>query len=188
MNTQRKTLIIFIGVIVLCLLILTGSSLLLQKNESAKVATPRPKPTKTEDRVKTVLLAVPSKTDLLVGEEFTVAIMVQTNENLVTGAQLEMQYDPTVIKVTKISSGGFFAQPLEYANKNNATTGEIVYAIGSFDGKKGDGILATLQAEALKKTIGAVEVLTIKPTTLISELNTKQSVLKTAKGAKIVIR
>jgi len=128
------------------------------------------------------------KQEYAVGEAVPIDIIITTGSNAVTGVQLEMEYDPTLIAVDTITEGTFFAKPIVIANKNDKTKGQIVFAVGSFDGKTGNGAVATLTARALKKTNGRVEGLTVKPTSLVTELNNKTSVLRAVKGVYIVIR
>ncbi len=139
-------------------------------------------------RAYTSLVASVDKDSVSVGDNFIITININTGGNLVTGAQLELGYDPTLLAIDTVTRGDFFTSPLEIANKNDKEKGQIIYAVGSLSEKKGAGIIATVSAQALKTTKGKIEVLTIKPTTIITEINNKQSVLKESKGAELVIR
>lgn len=191
-EAARKPIVLFIAVLVLCFILLAMLSTFLQKGDKAREAksTPTTTPLQLQKgaNATATLLAVSTKSQVSQGEEFSINIIIQTGENIVTGVQAEIQYDSSVLSITKIAPGDFFAKPLELANKNDSAKGEIIYAVGSFDGVKGGGVIAKITAKALKKTNGSVEVLTIKPTTLISAFDAKQSVLKEGRGASLVIR
>lgn len=187
-----KSVPFFIGIIIASLVLLTGLGVLTQRlsNQSAQVSAPsrtKSAPTPTPKRAFTNLTATPSKDVVSVGERFTIAVQITTGENNVTGVQLELSYDPEVLQITEVLQGDFFVKPIIYANKNDSTKGTITFAIGSFEGKKGTGTVALLKAVA-RKTSPSIEVLHIKPTTLVTELNNKESVLNERKGATLVIR
>lgn len=181
----RSKLPIMLVVLVLAVL---GLSLFSKRPTDKKPASVAPTPKVVQERAYTSLAAFASKPQVTSGETFSITIAMSTRENLVTGAQLELTYDPSVITVTSISSGNFFAKPVEYAKKIDSAKGEIIYAIGSFEGKKGSGAVAKLEAKARKKTNGLSEVLTIKSSSIITETDNKTSVLKDTKGAYLVIR
>ena len=136
----------------------------------------------------TTLTAYASADTVSVGEEFLIRIDIDSGGNLVTGVQLELTYDPAVIAVETVANAEFFPNPIEYAKKNDKGKGKIIFATGSLDGRKGSGIVARLKAKALRKTKGAAEILTIESTSLVTELGNTKSVLRSVKGASIVIR
>lgn len=188
---MSRSITVFIGLILASLVLLTGLAVLTQRltNQSAQVSAPAKKSMQTPipKRAFTTLTAIPSKEEVSVGENFTIAIQIATGENTVGGVQLELSYDPAILAIGEISQGDFFAKPIIYANKNDSKKGEITYALGSFDGKKGVGTVAIMKAVARKKS-GGLEVLHIKPTTLVTEFNNTESVLNARKGAILVIR
>jgi len=143
-----------------------------------------------QERAFTNLTASSSKNEIAVGETFPITVSIDTGDNLVTIVQLALSYDPTLLTIESVSQGDFFVTPIEYAKKIDKELGEIQYAIGSFEGKKGQGTLATIRVTAKKKTQAnaPVEVLTIKSTSIVAELGSEQSVLKARKGASVVVR
>lgn len=146
------------------------------------------KPISADPRAFTTLAAVASKEQVSTGETFSIDITVDTHENLVLGAELHLDYDPAIIAIDDVTKGDFLQNALVYNNSTNTGEGIIVYALGSPQEKKGTGVLVKLMARAVGKTKGKEEVLTIMPTTLVSEFDNKNSVLKKVKGASIVIR
>lgn len=156
-------------------------------DKAASTRTPITQPTDVPDRAFTTLTAS-SKAEVAVGESFPITISITTGVNLVTIVGLKLSYDPSLVSIENILPGDFLQDPIEYAKENDSEKGEIRYSIGSFEGRKGQGTLATIQARALKKTTGTVEVLTINSTSIVAELGYKKSVLKDTKGASVVIR
>ena len=163
---MNKQMIVLIGVVVASVALLASlPGIVKRSGEGGPKVTPLPTKPQIEQRLFTSLGAFASKSEVAVGETFTITITITTRDNLVNGAQLELSYDPSVISVTEIAPGDFFAKPVEYAKKIDEKAGEITYAAGSFAEKKGTGVVATLEARARKKTDGLSEVLTIKNTT-----------------------
>ena len=181
MNPSRKpVLFLALGIVValVTLLLITSSSQ--RKKEEERIPADR--------RAFTTLSVVASKNQVTVGEQFTIEVRIASGENRINGVQLELQYDPTVIAIENVSEGDFLPKPILLNNANNKAEGFILFALGSIDGKKGNGAVAKLTARAQKRTRGQTELLTIRPTSLITEFDNKNSVLKEVKGATIVIR
>lgn len=184
---RNRPFILIIAVLLVSVVVLALLTTFSKKSKEEK-RTALPTPKVKQEREHTSLAAFASKPEVATGETFSITIAMSTRDNLVTGVQLELSYDPSVITVTAVSPGNFFAKPVEYANKIDPKKGEVTYAIGSFDGKKGSGTVAKIEATARKKTEKLTEIVTIKNTSLVTELNNKTSVLKDMKGAFLVIR
>lgn len=188
---EHKTISLLFILLILSVVFLAMLALVSQYVNNQAVSTRVPvKETVTQERAFTNLSASSAKNEIAVGETFPITVSIDTGDNLVTIVQLELRYDPTLLSVVSVSQGDFFVSPIEYAKKIDPKTGEIQYAIGSFEGKKGQGVLATIQVIARKKTQAnaSIEVLTIKSTSIVAELGSEQSVLKARKGASVVIR
>lgn len=182
---NRKTIIVLVAAVVISVVLLVVMSFL---RRPATRQSLQEMPVQTTKGVGASLLSATSKGEVAVGESFTIAIILQTGDHKVNGAQLEMHYDPQYITITDMVAGDFFVKPLEYVKKNDTTTGEIIYALGSFEEKNGGGMAVKITAKANKKTNGNMEILTIKPSTLVIASDDTKSVLDEAKGASIVIR
>lgn len=178
------------AIIVICIILasLVFLVVLSKRSEKDKKEAPSAPNRSQLKQPATSISAIPQKGEVTVGEKFSVDIKVTTGNNQVTGVQLELSYDPAVIVIDSISEGDFFANPIILANKQDAKKGEIIFAVSSFDGKKGQGTLAKLSARALKKTNGQEQVITIEPSTLVTEIDNAKSVLRTRTGAFLVIR
>lgn len=184
--SQQKPLLILAGVVILSIAILVLITTLSKRAKEAQK--PEVTTVSKEARAQTVLSAVPSKREVRVGETFTIDVVITTGDNLVNGVELYLDYDPSILAIDEVKEGDFFSKPIPLGSSKNTAEGLILFALGSIDGKKGTGTVVKLSARAVGRTSGSVEVLTIKPTTLISGFDSKNSVLKEVKGASIVIR
>ena len=191
-ESARKLTFFFVTVILVSLLCFVIISVLGQKSSQRSAMTTGEKKISTTPTPQVIptamLVAVPSKTQVSVEEAFTIEIRLATYTHAATGVQLELMYDPGVLYVSAITPGGVFSNPLEYANTHDTKRGHILYAVGSFDGKMGEGVIAILTAKAHKGTNGSKEVLSIAPTTLVTAAGVEPSILKERKGATLVVR
>ncbi|MBI2036472.1 hypothetical protein HYT17_02490 [Candidatus Microgenomates bacterium] len=187
---KKLLLLVILGMIasLLALTLLPAKFKTPPKQEQATVRNPVTSTPSKDARAYTSLIATLDKNTVNVGENFTITINIITGNNLVNGVELKLGYDPTLLAIDAVSQGNFFESPLEIANKNDRELGQITYAVGSFSEKEGEGTIATMSARALKTTAGKVEVLVIKPITIVTEINNKTSVLKESKGAELVVR
>lgn len=176
---------LLLSLIVICLVALIGI-VLQNRSQSSPTSTEQVAlaPTIVPSRSFTMLSAVAAKPMVSVGEKFAIDIKMDTNDNLVNGAQLVLHYDPKVLAVDSVKEGTFLPDP--FVIKNEVKNGNILFVLDTLTPQKGSGILATLSVRALSKTSG--EVLTIEPTSLVTEFQYPQSVLKDRKGATLVIR
>lgn len=85
----------------------------------------------------------PQKLTEYEGKVFTVNIVIDSEKEVVA-TDLFLSYDPQVLEIEKIAPGAFFSQPQELSKNIDRTTGEILYAVGSFTPTAGEGILASL--------------------------------------------
>jgi hypothetical protein len=103
-------------------------------------------------------------------------INIDTNDNKVTFAQLEMSYDPKNLTRVDIKPGTFIKNPVII--QKNINNGRIKYWIGiekNQKGIQGKGILATLTFT--KSGANSAEI-NFLPKTSVSAAGTDQSVLK----------
>ena len=88
----------------------------------------------------------------------TVAVMINTQANDVTGVQLEISYDPKALTNVHILSGSMFTDPLLFANKVDTVNGRIslAYAITpSQQAKSGNGTVAIITFNPVKNPVDA---------------------------------
>lgn len=184
---MNKSLILLIGFLGGSLIVLMFLSSVLKSTQKKPLSqTVAPTKTQVSKRAFTTISAVAAKSEVKVGEQFQIAINIATGDNLVQVAQIELGFDPSLLAIENVAQGDFF--PISLANKTDLSKGKIVFAVSSFDGKKGKGTLAFIRARGLKPTKGLAQVLRVEPTTFIGEFKNNDSVLKERIGASLVIR
>lgn len=102
----------------------------------------------------------------------TVNVVADSGTNKVTGVQLELSFDPTLISSVKVGPGTFISDPVELLNKVDLETGRITYVVGvpiGSSGMQGKGVVATIsyteigakgklsEIKFLPKTLVAIE-------------------------------
>lgn len=110
-------------------------------------------PTKQEETA--IPTAAPNaQTKLSISPEFlkltgdspqNIRVMVDTGENSISQAQIEISYDPKALTVTSVSNGSFFSGVQPLVNKIDARRGRIEFAASLSDNQeavKGSGQLA----------------------------------------------
>lgn len=112
-------------------------------------------------------------------------VIVNTNSNKVTAAQLELSYNPQDISVSSVLPGRFFQNPTELLKKIDPVNGRVSYALGVGLGQKGisgQGVVATVVFTKLK-TAGITQI-DFLAKSLVSAEGIAQSVLKSTLGTK----
>lgn len=118
----------------------------------------------------------------------TIDVNVQSGGNVLTATQINIQYDPKAITVTKISPGPFFAKPVIFPQTIDAENGTLSYALGiapTGEGHQGDGTIATI---SYTPTLAAGQtILSFTPESLVTAVGQKASVLKDTQPVTITI-
>lgn len=142
----------------------------------------------------TTLTASPSAGLLSVNDIQTVDILIDTGNNTITTAQIEISYDPKFVNIEKLDAGTFFEQPTILLNDINNESGRIQLALGTITPKKGQGILATLTIRAIAPTKepplgGPAELLFSPKTQVLGESNLNlNSLIKEMTGTSFIIK
>jgi hypothetical protein len=109
---------------------------------------------------------------------YEVDININSGENKVILAQLEMNYNPNQLNKVDIKSGNFINNPVVLQKSINTADGRIKYWVGvkpDQSGISGSGVIATLVFS--KPGTGAAQI-TFLPKTSISAAGVNESVLK----------
>lgn len=117
---------------------------------------------------------------------YGIDVNVSTKENKVTGIQLELSYDPKVLKNVDILPGSFFEDPMVLLKKVDQVNGRISLVLGVRLGQKGvTGLsrVATITFQDGSPTRALTDIV-ILPKTQVSAEGTAKSVLKVGIGAK----
>lgn len=186
---RTLALIIFLALIATSLFFLAFSSL-----QNSKKSLPTSENINTEKNKKTAadttLTLLPDSFSLSSSGSAEVAVVIDTGKNLITGAQIELGYDPNVITAVQMRPGVFIESPVELLNRIDLKTGRISYALGVPLGKtpvQGKGIVAYLTVKKNMTTtyVNAQSYITILPKSLVTSLGEDGSVLKEMKGSTI---
>lgn len=183
----RKTLFLLIGLILVTIVLFvvalqTGKQA--PKMDQAKIqATPTP------DVAHTILSMSPGLVEVATGRQASVDVMIDPSDNPVSGVQLELLYDPTMISNVKVVSGPALPNPNVLIDKNDAQTGKYTYAYGiqpSQPAVKEKGVVAKITFTA-RGTVGKQSQIIMHPTTIVTATGVASSVLKMGTGATVVI-
>jgi len=102
-----------------------------------------------------VMAVVPSMTEVNVGERFEIVVEVQAGEQEVDAASAYLNFDPTIVRVDEMVSGGVL--PIELANRFDNSAGTINFAAGTLSPPIPSGTfnLVTIQMTALAVSVGS---------------------------------
>jgi len=99
------------------------------------------------------LIVDPAVTTIKPGELFTVTVKVQAGAQTIEGAQASLDFNPTLVRVRKITAGTTFPQILQ--NQYDNTAGTVDFAAGTLSNfPSGTFTLVQIQFEALALTPG----------------------------------
>lgn len=124
----------------------------------------------------TSLEVKPASETIVVGEEFTKTIRIDTGENTVSAAVVEVLFDKTKLNATKIEAGDFITEILQ---AGTITEDKASITLGSGPGrqKKGLGTLAKITFQALEE--GENIRMTLGPSTKVAGIDESTDVLTT---------
>ncbi|MCL5010455.1 MAG: cohesin domain-containing protein [Patescibacteria group bacterium] len=115
-------------------------------------------------------------------------VMINTNTNAISGAQIELSYNPAKLTDVAVYPGKFFSNAVILLNRIDRQNGRIFYALVLPHGaapKKGTGVLAAVRFRPLL-TNGDKTQIRFMPKTLIIAPNIGQSLLLSSMGATVI--
>ncbi len=115
------------------------------------------------------------------GSAKQIAVTIDTHQNNVTGVQLEIAYDPTVLSTIAIVPGDFLPNAFSLIKNIDTTNGRISYALAippTSSAKTGSGTVAIISYSILPTASASSTTLSFLPKTQVSQLGTIESVLK----------
>lgn len=172
--------------LIIVLVLITGGLLYLalrQESPTTKI-TSAPTPTPLPAHA-TMMLTQESSTSTTQ----TVDVIVNSNENKLTGAQLDMSYDPSILSNVLIRQGNYFANPSVLFNSIDKKNGRISYVIAigpTSQQSSGSGIVATI-SYTLLHTASKTTKLSFLPKTEVTQQGILGSVLKSATNLTITV-
>lgn len=114
-------------------------------------------------------------------------ILIDSKTNKITGAQIELTYDPKILSKVDIIPGDFLKNSVEVLKKVDNKTGRISYVLGSKlnNNSQGQGILASITYLRLTNKLTTIDFL---PQTLITAQGFSESVLVNSKSAVLGLK
>jgi len=128
------------------------------------------------------LTLIPAQITASANMEYTVAVTIDTEEEMVSAADLYLSFDPTKLEVQSVSPGDFLPVVLAQGQVINGTA-SITLGSQPTESKKGSGILASLKI----KSLGQTTPITFSDATQVSAIGKTQSVVEEKKGATITV-
>lgn len=140
----------------------------------------------------TELVLSPDVVELAPGVTEEVYVNILTRENQVTAVQLEIAYDPAVLRIVSVKPGTFLPTPITLINNIDRENGRISFALGippSQDPVTGSGDVAIIRiTRASSIPAGTTNTeLELLPKTLVTAQGISTSVLKSATGATVIL-
>lgn len=139
----------------------------------------------------TTLNLMPNPAISTAGANTQIAVMINSNGDKVSAAQLELAFDPTALTFVDIApatTDAFFNRTTQLLKVIDQRNGKVSYAIALASSEKtkaGSGTLAVITVR-LAPTAKQAE-LTFLPSTLVTATGVTQSVLTTATGTTITL-
>lgn len=120
---------------------------------------------------------------------YELPVVIKTNESKITAVQLELAFDPNLLKNVDISLGSFFKNPAIFLNQIDEKTGRISYALGTTNKNdlEKEGIVVELKFELVLPFQKNQINISFLPKTLVTAQDISQSILKNAESLHIVI-
>lgn len=192
MNFSKRTIgLILMLIIVATALLLAAISQNQYKNQKNKTVSLKPSPTITQ---RFTLLSF-SPNPVIVSQKQTaspsaVDIVINTNQQKISGVQLEISYDPKKLTNVSITPSTFFPDPIVLIKEINNKEGVITFALSiqpTGIQRAGKGVVAQMKFNHTLTT-GEKTQITFLPKTLVTALGISSSVLKQITTAVVMFQ
>lgn len=177
-----------IALLVIMLVILVGGGMLLFISIVSKNNSPFPGVSKNEKSIDFAHTSLSISEDVRpssVAGKYEADVNIDTSDNIATGVQLELSFDPAVLQNVDIIIGTFFTNPTVIQKTVDQKNGKIIFTLSTpigGDGVQGKGTVAVI---SFSKTNSQETMIGFLPKTLVSAQGQDQSVLKETAGASI---
>ncbi len=184
MSRQTALLITFLALItgILVFLAVKSDSPYLSKKDTHEI-TPRIQKSVVKSAVLSFLPAQIQATSNIL-TDYTTAIRIDTKDTFISGAQVELSYDPAIIKqmtITPSSENSFFGNDsIVLFNQVNQSAGKITYAVAttaSGQARKGAGIITTLHFRINPTALKEASAISLLNTSKVTVLGSNDSTL-----------
>lgn len=188
MKIESRGLLIIVSIVILVCIIFI--SFLLRKSPTSNT-TVFPSPIPTSNAVTDVPRV--NTTSLLSFKKInstSIAVTIDSGAKAVSAIQLEISYDPVVLKNVTITQGTFFDDPFVLSSKADPTSKSIFYAVGirsTQQPKIGQGTIAII---SFTPVLGVATQTSLQflPKTKVTAVGIDTSVLKESTGITIPIQ
>lgn len=193
MNMSKRT-IALIALLIVATAFLLALAITPQKPTSPQ--TLAPSPTKIPALAESVLSVSPNPLILTAGtvKQGSVNIDINTGTNKVTAVQLELFYDPLILKNVDINTAsagaGFFDNPIVLLKNIDANNGRITFALGitpTGTPKIGSGTVATITFSGQSNTPTQTQI-SFLPKSLVTASGITSSVLKQSLSGLVIFQ
>jgi hypothetical protein len=186
----KKTLALISGLILVTVILFVIALRSSQRAEDTDVTPSETvaQATPTPDVAHSVLSLTPNPVTVAAGTRGSVDVNIDTSDNDVTAVQLELSYDPQVLRNVQITPGPLFTGAVVLVNENDPATGQYTYAFGITPAQnpvEGRGVVATITFTAAASS--QPSQITLLPSTLVTARGVATSVLKSSTGTQVVV-
>jgi hypothetical protein len=184
---MSKRTVLLILVLIAIAAVLIGIAVTPKNNTSpSPTANIQPTPTPV---AQTMLAFSPNPANLSTSSA-SLDVTIDTQSNMITGVQIEIEYDPTVLTNVQITGGDFFTNPITLISNVDPVNGRASYAAvlsPSSSPKQGVGTVARLTFSPVDINKAQLATLTFTPRTLVTATGISVSVLKSATEGSVII-
>jgi hypothetical protein len=180
MNKSKVALFI-VGIFVLCGGLVAGLLLVQQNQKIAERAAPA-----------TTMFITPGSQNKLPGSSFTFTVGMDTADNAVTGVDVRLNFDPSVIQITSLTQGsGIVNLNQVITNTYDNTSGKIAYAVFTLNSSQsisGSNIqILTVNATIKQTAANGSYKLTFDPASAASASQEGQNVITSMSPGTIIV-
>ena len=179
-NSLNKTWLLVAGLVILTVVLLVVSL-------TSKSFSPLPKSPKA---VKTDV----ARTSLSISEEprastvsgtYETDVNINSDDNKISGVQLELVFDPKILTKVDIRPGDFLKNPVIIIKKIDLANGRISYALANKPGEKGVRGMGSVAVISFSKASAQETNISFLPHTEVASPGNDQSVLRQTSSAVI---
>lgn len=145
---------------------------------------------KLSDQAQASLSLMPNPLNLAENQNGGIDVVMDTKNNLVTGIQLEINYDPQAVIVSDLRPGTLFIHPVQLKKIIDNKKGRITYMLGISPTDKpikAKGLAAQITLSKTANTQLKNTNIVLRPDSLISATGVDQSVLKSRYNTEVIL-
>lgn len=184
----RKTIALLLSLFVITALLLAAA---FRPNKTTPIQEPtsQEQVTKVAPSAEALLQFTEETLNLTANTAGTASVELDAKNHQVTAIQLELQYDPKVLRNVKVVLGSSFDQLAQIFSQTDDKGGLITVWLGVKPGAQlvqGKGEVAKVTFEKIPGTNAQETNLVILPASLVTEAGVEDSILKTTNSTKII--